>query len=70
MTHYAPRDGKWIVHEKAALLISLRRRMTADRYEANKLALQVFLCGNFSSGDCLGSQGSSICPVGLTKRGG
>ncbi|CAN5202163.1 hypothetical protein BH09SUM1_BH09SUM1_25890 [soil metagenome] len=70
MTYYSPEDGKWQIGAKATLLLDLRERMTAQQYEENKHALKKFLCGYFSSGDCQSSQGSSICPVKGTRKGG
>lgn len=70
MTHYSPGDGKWQLGAKATLLSELRERMSAEEYEENKQALKKFLCGYFSSGDCQSSQGSSICPVKATRKGG
>lgn len=70
MTQYTPGDGKWQVGSKATLLLDLRNRMTVQEYEANKLALKRFLCGYFSSGECQAPQGSSICPVKATRKGG
>ena len=48
---YRPSDGTWQVGGDAQLLIELRQQMTAEQYDANKRALQEFLCGYFSSGD-------------------
>lgn len=67
---YAPEDGKWQVSEKATLLFELRQRMTPEEYAQDKQALKEFLCGYFSSGDCRHSQGSSICPMKATPKGG
>jgi hypothetical protein len=68
--HYAPEDGKWQVGEKATLLFELRQRMTPEEYEQDKRALKEFLCGYFSSGECRHAQGSSICPMKATPKGG
>lgn len=68
--HYAPEDGKWQVGEKATLLAELRKSMSAVDYEADKRALKEFLCGYFSSGECRIAQGSSICPLKATPKGG
>ena len=70
MTEYSPEDGRWQVGPKARLLHDLRLRMTAEAYEAQKNALKKFLCGYFSSGDCRGSLGRSICRVGTSPGGG
>ncbi|MCC6546098.1 hypothetical protein IT570_02930 [Candidatus Sumerlaeota bacterium] len=70
MTRYSPEDGKWQIGAKATLLIALRERMLPEEYEANKQALKRFLCGYFSSGECQSPQGSSICPVKATRKGG
>jgi len=51
-------------------LYDLRQKMTDDEYEQDKQALKEFLCGYFSTGDCRSAQGSSICPVKATPRGG
>jgi hypothetical protein len=68
--HYEPEDGKWQLGGNATRLFELRQQMTPEEYEADRLALKQFLCGYFSSGDCRTSQGSSICPVKGTPRGG
>ncbi len=68
--HYKPEDGKWQLGSKANRLFELRRQMTPEEYEADKRALQEFLCGYFSTGECGNAQGSSICPVKATPRGG
>jgi hypothetical protein len=68
--HYEPEDGKWQLGGKATLLFELRQQMSPEDYEADKRALQEFLCGYFSAGDCCNAQGSSICPVKATPRGG
>jgi hypothetical protein len=68
--HYAPEDGKWQVGEKATLLFELRQRMTSEEYEQDKRALKEFLCGYFSSSECRHAQGSSICPMRATPKGG
>lgn len=70
MRHYSPEDGKWQIGAKAKLLLDLRERMTPEKYEENKIALKRFLCGYFSTGECQSPQGSSICPVKATRRGG
>lgn len=70
MTQYSPEDGKWQLGEKAGLLQRLRERMPPAMYEAQKLALKRFLCGYFSAGECQNAQGSSICPVMATRKGG
>lgn len=70
VTHYSPEDGKWLLGKKASLLLELRKRMSAEDYESNKKALKKFLCGYFSSGDCRNAVGSSVSPLGLTRRGG
>lgn len=70
MTHYTPEDGKWQLGAQATILRDLRERMGAEAYEADKAALKEFLCGYFSSGDCRTALGSSICPVGATRKGG
>jgi len=68
--HYRPEDGKWQLGEKAKLLFDLRDQMTAGEYEQNKRALQDFLCGYFSSGDCNNALGDSISPLKATPNGG
>jgi hypothetical protein len=70
VTEYVPEDGKWQIGEKAMLLAELRSRMSAEDYEADKLALKIFLCNYFSSGGCDNAQGASISPVKATPRGG
>jgi len=67
---YAPEDGKWQLGPKATVLFELRERMTPEDYEQDKWALQEFLCGYFSSGDCRNAQGSSISPMKATPNGG
>ena len=44
--------------------------MTPEEYVQEKQALQEFLCGYFSSGDCRNAQGSSISPMKATPQGG
>ena len=68
--HYEPDDGKWQLGGKASRLFELRQQMTPEAYEADRLALKQFLCGYFSAGECRNAQGSSICPVKATRRGG
>lgn len=68
--YYAPEDGTWQLGEKATLLAELRQRMTPEEYAQDKRALKEFLCGYFSSGDCRNAQGSSICPMKATPKGG
>jgi len=68
--NYQPEDGKWRLGGNAKLLFELRRQMTREEYEANKRALQEFLCGYFSSGDCNNSLGDSISPLKATPKGG
>ena len=68
--HFMPGDGKWQVGGNASLLIELRQQMPPDEYQANKQALQEFLCGYFSSGECSNAQGSSISPMTATAKGG
>lgn len=68
--HYSPQDGKWQVGGQAQLLIELRQRMTPEDYEQDKQALQEFLCGYFSTGDCRNAQGSSISPMKASPKGG
>jgi len=68
--HYRPEDGKWQLGGKAKLLFDLRDQMTAGEYEQNKRALQGFLCGYFSSGDCNNALGDSISPLRATPNGG
>ncbi len=67
---YQPEDGKWQVGGNAKLLFDLREQMTPEAYEQNKRALQEFLCGYFSSGDCDNAQGDSISPLKATAKGG
>ena len=68
--HYSREDGKWQLGKQAGLLSELRKRMSAEEYEAQKKALQDFLCGYFSTGNCTNSQGSSISPMKATPLGG
>ncbi len=68
--HYQPEEGSWLVGAKAKLLFELRQQMTPDDYEQNKQALQEFLCGYFSSGNCHNALGDSISPLKATARGG
>lgn len=44
--------------------------MTPEAYEQDKRALQEFLCGYFSSGDCTNALGDSISPLKATPKGG
>ncbi len=67
---YSPSDGTWPLGEQASLLSEMRQRMTPEAYEQEKQALQEFLCGYFSSGDCRHAQGSSISPLKATPQGG
>lgn len=67
---YQPSDGKWQIGPNAELLFELRSQMTPEEYAENKKALQEFLCGYFSSGNCANSQGDSISPLKATPRGG
>jgi hypothetical protein len=66
---YKPADGKWQLGAKATLLGELRRQMSSEEYAENKQALQEFLCGYFSSGECRHPQGSSISPMKGTPAG-
>jgi hypothetical protein len=68
--YYRPTDGKWQVGGNAKLLIDLRQQVTPEQYEEEKRALQEFLCGYFSSGDCNHSPGDSISPLKATPKGG
>ncbi|MDZ4848412.1 MAG: hypothetical protein SGI77_03905 [Pirellulaceae bacterium] len=68
--HYRPEDGKWQLGGEAKLLFALRQQMTDEDYDQNKRALQEFLCGYFSSGDCNNTQGDSISPLKGTPSGG
>ena len=68
--HYEPSDGKWQIGGDATLLIELRQQMSPDDYEMEKRALQEFLCGYFSTGDCSNAQGDSISPLKATAKGG
>ncbi len=68
--HYQPSDGKWQVSGKAKLLVDLRQKMTPEQYEEEKIALQEFLCGYFSTGDCNQALGDSISPLKATPTGG
>lgn len=68
--HYSPEDGKWQIGKDATLISELRKRMAPAEYEAEKKALQKFLCGYFSTGNCTNSQGSSISPMKATALGG
>jgi hypothetical protein len=67
---YQPADGKWQLGARANLLFELREQMTPEEYVRNKEALQEFLCGYFSSGNCTTSQGDSISPLKATPLGG
>ena len=68
--NYQPEDGKWQLGGNAKLLFELREQMTGDEYEQNKRALQEFLCGYFSSGECNNSLGDSISPLKASPKGG
>jgi hypothetical protein len=68
--HYEPQDGKWQVGDDAKLLAELRQRMTPEAYEQEKQALQEFLCGYFSTGDCRNALGSSVSPMKASPGGG
>ena len=68
--HYEPQDGTWQVGPQATLLHELRQQMTPEEFEQDKLALQKFLCGYFSTGECDNGQGSSIAPMKATPQGG
>lgn len=68
--HYQPEDGKWQVGGKAKLLFELREQMTPEQYDQDKRALQEFLCGYFSSGECTNALGDSISPLKATPKGG
>ena len=68
--HYKPEDGKWQLGGKAKLLFELRGQMTPEEHEQNKRALQEFLCGYFSSGDCNNALGDTISPLKATPKGG
>jgi hypothetical protein len=67
---YAPQDGKWQVGPEAQVLHELRQAMTSEDFEADKPALQEFLCGYFNSGECQNAQGKSIAPMKATPKGG
>ena len=66
---YVPEDGTWIVAETANGLIELKESMSEEEYAASKSALQIFLCGYFSSGHC-NTHGPNISPIGATPKGG
>lgn len=68
--HYQPKDGKWQLGGDAKLLIELRQQMTPEEYTQEKQAIQEFLCGYFSSGDCNNAMGDSISPLKATPKGG
>ena len=68
--HFKPEDGIWQVGGSAVVLFELRQQMTPEDYQLNKQALQEFLCGYFSSGECNNAQGSSISPMKATAKGG
>ena len=68
--HYKPGDGKWQLGGNARLLFELRQQMTPEEHERNKQALQDFLCGYFSSGDCNNALGDTISPLKATPKGG
>jgi hypothetical protein len=44
--------------------------MSEEEFSENKRALQEFLCGYFSSGDCRNAQGKSVAPIRVTAKGG
>lgn len=67
---YEPQDGKWQVGGQARLLHELRQRMTPEDFEADKRALQEFLCDYFSSGDCTNAAHKSISPMKASPKGG
>lgn len=68
--HYSPEDGKWQLGKHATLLFELRKKMTPEEYEQDKLSLKKFLCAYFSSGECRNALGNSICPLKATPKGG
>ena len=68
--HYKPEDGKWQLGGKAKLLFELQQQMSPEEQDQNRRALQEFLCGYFSSGDCNNSLGDSISPLKATPKGG
>ena len=68
--HYEPNDGVWQIGGAARLLLEIKEQMTPGQYTEEKLALQEFLCGYFSSGDCNQALGDSISPLKATPKGG
>ena len=68
---YSPSDGKWTLSPSATELRKLRGQWSSEQYEAQKKAIQIFLCSYFSSeNDCRKKQGDSIIPVASTPKGG
>jgi hypothetical protein len=61
----------WIVLKKAATVLDTVRDdyPSADDYESDRCALQDFMCGYFSNGDCLEKSGT-ISPIGGVSDGG
>ena len=67
---YVPTDGTWVVLPSAGGIQKCRDLFDAETYAQSKSALQKFLCGYFSSGDCDHKLGKSISPLGATPNGG
>lgn len=55
---------------RADVLFDLRKQMTPEAYLEQKKALQKFLCGCFSTGDCDNSLGNAMSPLKAAPRGG
>ncbi|QDU86785.1 hypothetical protein Pla175_01370 [Pirellulimonas nuda] len=67
---YIPEDGKWQVGPATTKLHELRQQMSDQEFRKNKRALQEFLCGYFSSGECQNALDKSIAPMKATPQGG
>lgn len=67
---YKPEDGTWIVGKDATDLKDIRDELGVEEYDKQKLAMKEFLCGYFSTGDCVSKQGRSVSPLGGTPKGG
>ena len=70
MVTYRPSDGTWIVAKNASTIHGIKSSLGQEKYSFQRDALQEFLCDYFSSGRCTDSQGSSICPIGASPKGG
>lgn len=58
-----PGDIRWIVSTTATLALAPVRGALGASYQANRDALQRFLCNYFNAGDCLGKMGKTISPI-------